>query len=137
MDKVPSQEFYTIVFFGSLLVISGKRLSEFNNPPESHRSILKNYKLKNIEGIINLSLVLITGAYCLFISSTFFSNVSLISNFFIYFSLLPFLAIIFNIHSIAISGKLENPESQLFTNKNLIFNVLIWISVFLLSTRNW
>jgi 4-hydroxybenzoate polyprenyltransferase len=136
VNKTTSPEFYVIVFFGSLLIISGKRLSELNNIKESQRSVLNSYKIKNIEGIINLSFVLVIGTYLLFIFSAYFSNYLDISKIFIYFSCFPFLVIIFNIHSVAINGELKNPELQFFTNKNLIINALIWISVFLVGVRN-
>ena len=130
VTKQPSSEFFAIIFFGSLLVVVAKRMSELEHDAKTHRKVLANYKTSSLKNIINLCTAIIIGAYFIFISSTFFSRLSPLPTFILYFSILPFMVIMFLIQELAIDGKLEAPETQFISNRKLLINSIIWILLF-------
>ena len=131
VSKEPSNEFFVIIFFGSLLIVTAKRLAELKHDAQIHRNVLSHYDKENLQSIISLSIFVIISSYCLFIFSSYFSNYSQLAAIFLYASILPFMVIMFVIQGLAFSGELEAPESALLKNMSLFVNSFIWIILFI------
>jgi decaprenyl-phosphate phosphoribosyltransferase len=131
VSKEPSKEFFVIIFFGSLLIVVAKRLAEFKHTPQIQRKVLAHYTQENLRSIISLSIFVIIAAYCLFIFSSYFVDISRLGTIVLYASIFPFMVIMFIIQGLAFSGELEAPETALAKNVGLFANSIIWIILFI------
>ena len=128
--KKPSSAFYIVVFFGALLIVLSKRIAELKNTSSQKRTVLEFYSLELLSLIASICAGLLSGSYIYFIFSNYFIVFTAISKTVLYFTVLPFLAVVFELLKSTLEGDMEEPETVYLTNRYLIANGAIWLFLF-------
>ena len=134
VDALPSLWFLLLSLFGSLLLISGKRLSQKNEiaiNSKSHRASIDNYS-ENF--LIQLQTICSTGLLICYLMMTQEKNVdSDVQRILLDFSIVPFLAIIVYINYFQDKYKESDITQLMFNRKPFTLAVFIWFVLFLSS----
>lgn len=116
----PTGWFVTSVFFGALFMISGKRIAELISVGVvSRRKVIHSYREGFLKSIITMSLTITVMTYCLWVFQVH-SDSTLAQ-----ISILPFTFTILMYLFSCDQGDAEVPEKLLFSNKYLVFGMIL------------
>jgi decaprenyl-phosphate phosphoribosyltransferase len=135
VEKKPSAPFYIVIFFGALLIVLSKRISELTSESKFKRQVLDCYSKDLLISIATTTSTIVLGAYVYFISSEYFINNSATRILILDITIFPFLAVIFEIMSTIVKGGSEEPELYYVKNRRIQINFLIWIILFVSATH--
>ena len=120
VDEPPTGWFVTSVFFGALFMISGKRIAELISVGVvSRREVIHSYREGFLKSIITMSLSITIMTYCLWVFQVH-PNSTLAQ-----ISILPFTFTVLMYLFSCDQGDAEVPEKLLFSNKYLVFGMIL------------
>jgi decaprenyl-phosphate phosphoribosyltransferase len=120
IDEPPTGWFVTSVFFGALFMVSGKRLAELQSlSGVTTRKVIGSYPDGFLKSVITMSLSTTILTYCLWVYQVHPNSI------FAQISILPFTFTILVYLLSCNQGDAESPEKLLFSNRYLVFGMIL------------
>ena len=135
----PTVTFIILVFFGSLLLVAGKRKAQLFlwDSTSQGRTVLADYSHSFLNSTISISGLIVFIAYINLLTESNFANLN--SSFYVFqiLSLIPFSATLILLIYSCLRGAVEFPELIFIRNRALLLCSSVWVALFVASRADW
>ena len=128
--RKPSIQFMIIIMFGSLFIVTAKRISEKVSSSLVKRKVLEYYTLEYLKAVLAICASLILVSYSTFVLSSYFETNMNISKYLLFSSVIPFTVAILQLLQLGLNGGLESPENIIIRDRRIQISLLLWSIIF-------
>lgn len=134
VGQTPTLWFYSLIVFGALAMVVGKRIAERDREVKSQRKVLSDYPLIFLQMSLTIFVGILFFVYLQYVLIEVSSLGSEISRVTMISSVPAAFAVFLNFLRDGLKGNMESPERAVFVNRNLLLSALAWLLLLVTSS---
>lgn len=134
VGQAPTLWFYSLIVFGALAMVVGKRIAERDQELKSQRKVLSDYPVIFLQMSLTIFVGILFFVYLQYVLIEVSSLGSEISRVTMISSVPAAFAVFLNFLRDGLKGNMESPERTVFVNRNLLLSALAWLLLLVTSS---